>query len=362
MIEAEGLCKTYGERDVLRNVSLLVKKGEILSIIGPSGTGKSTLLRILDLIEEPTAGSLRIFGKTVSDTSARFSVRRKMGILFQKPVIFNTLVKENVALGLRYRQIEEAVIKERVEEALEQVGLSGYGERKARTLSGGESQRLALARALVTEPEILFLDEPTAYLDPRTADSIEALINALNGDYGITLVIATHDLFQGQRISDRIAVMMEGELSQVGAPEEIFQAPHSREVARYVGVENILPGTVIENKDGATSITVDGLRFMAISSYRQGERVWVCFRGEAVTLDLEEHSHSSARNIFRGTIRRLVLEGPLIHVKVDCGIEIASLLTRNAVEELRLVPGMEVMVSVKAAAIHILPSDNAPVR
>ncbi len=275
-------------------------------------------------------------------------------MLFQKPAIFNTSVWENVALGLRYRNTENEIIDSRVQESLEQVGLSGYGERRAKTLSGGETQRLALARALITNPEILFLDEPTAHLDPRSAEKIEQLILDLKQNQGFTMVVATHDLFQAQRISDRIAVLMDGVLSQVGIPEELFQTPRNQKVARYMGVENILPGVVIENREGVTTINVHGNRIYAISPWKGGDSVFICIRGEAITLGLERGSRTSARNVFSGTVRQLVNRGPLVRVKVDIGTEIIAYLTRNAVEEMELSPGKEVVVIIKATGIHVI--------
>ena len=219
VIEAQEIRKVYGNLQVLHDVDLSVREGEILGLIGPSGSGKSTLLRILDLIEPPSGGELSIFGiDTVEKRGRWLDLRRRMGMLFQRPIVFNASVYDNVAMGLRYRGTPRDEIDRRVKEALEAVGLSRYIRSRATDLSGGEQQRVALSRVLVTDPEILFLDEPTANLDPGSTATIEAIVTRLNREKGITVLISTHDLAQGQRLAHRVAVMIEGTVAQAGSP------------------------------------------------------------------------------------------------------------------------------------------------
>ena len=355
MIEAGNLAKLYGEKEILRDISLTIPDGEIFGLIGPSGSGKSTLLRLLDLIEMPTEGTLSIFGEDALSADARFHLRRRMAMLSQKPVIFNRTVFENIAMGMKYRKENEATIERRVKDALREIGLSDYSRRPARTLSGGEAQRVALARAIVTDPEILFLDEPTANLDPPSAEKIEEIILRLNRETGMTIVVSTHDMLQGQRLAGSMGVLMAGRLTQVGNSLEIFQRPATEDVARFVRVENILKGLVTENREGEVTVDVSGKIFRAVAPMQPGTRVNLLFRSEDVTIDLAGGMKSSARNVFPGTIKRIIASRPIVQVVIDCGIEITALVTASSAEDLALSEGREVRVSVKATAIHVLP-------
>lgn len=358
MIEVQSLGKSYRYREVLKNITIDIDDGEIFSIIGPSGSGKTTLLKLLDLVELHDTGTLTIFGVDVSHNAGlRQEFRRRMAMLFQKPVMFNRSVVDNVALGLIFRRERSDAIDEKVHEILDIVGLTGLRNRNAKTLSGGEAQRVALARALITEPEILFLDEPTANLDPETTEQIEALILRLNKESGTTIVMATHDLLQGQRLSDRIAVLVNGEVSQVGIPYELFRSPKNTRLARYVGIENIIEGVVISNEAGFTQVRVGDLTFSAVSSMKEGEVVHLCFRGEAVAIDLLKEHKMSTRNVFDGTIKRNIPFGPFIYLKIDCGPTITALVTEKAVSDMHLTIGQVVSVHLKASSIHVIPAN-----
>lgn len=237
MIEVRRLYKRYGEKEILKNIDIEVKKGDGFVIIGPTGAGKTTLLRLLDLLEEPAAGKIYFDGMDVTkNRKIRLNIRRRMAMVFQKPVVFNTTVYDNVAYGLNVRREYKESIHKKAMGALKMVGLLGYENRKAVTLSGGEVQRVALARAVVTEPEVLLLDEPTANLDPVSTERIEELISHLIQKLNTTVIMATHDLPQGRRLAGRICVLMDGEVVQVGTSSEIFGAPVSGQVARFVGV------------------------------------------------------------------------------------------------------------------------------
>jgi tungstate transport system ATP-binding protein len=357
LIEAENLGKQYEGKEILRGISLSIRDGEIFGLIGPSGSGKSTLLRLLDLIEMPTGGDLSIFGEDALSAETRFHLRRRMAMLYQKPVIFNRTVHENIAIGMKYRKESRATIDERVRDALRDIGLEGYARRSARTLSGGEAQRVALARAMVTDPEILFLDEPTANLDPHSVEMIEKTILSLNRDVKTTVIVSTHDMLQGQRLAGRMGVLMNGVLPQIGNTVEIFHRPATRNVARFVQVANILDGTVTANQRGEASVDIAGKTFCAVTPMEPGRKVNLLFRAEDVTIGLEGNGRTSARNVYPGRIRRLIPSGPFMHVIIDCGIEITALVTIRSSEDLGLAPGKEVFLSIKATAIHILPRE-----
>ncbi len=219
-IEVKKLRKCYGKSEILRDIDLKVDQGEILGLIGPTGSGKTTLLRLINLLERPSSGDLIFDGIETAGIAERErrKIRRRMAMVFQKPVMFRANVMENVSYGLKIRG--ERGIEDRVRDAISSVGLEGYESRDANTLSGGEMQRIALARALVLKPDVLILDEPTANLDPRTASSVDALIDEFAG----TVIMATHNMLQARRLSDRIAVLSEGRLIALGRPEEILDA------------------------------------------------------------------------------------------------------------------------------------------
>ena len=356
VISAEALEKEYGGKSILRGVSFTVKSGEIFGLIGPSGSGKSTLIRLLDLLELPSGGALTILGQETRSSRDRFDLRRRMGLLNQKPVIFAMSVYDNIALGMKYRGTSKEEIHTAVHDALEAIDLTGYGRRMARTLSGGEAQRVALARSVVTRPEVLFLDEPTANLDPLSAEKIEELILGINRDLGTTIVISTHDMLQGQKLAGRIGVILEGGIPQIGTTSEIFHRPATRNIARFVGVENILPGMVTGNQGGEATVALadSGIPVRAVSGIPPGTHVTTIFRAEDVTIHLGEVSGTSARNIFLGKIKGMISSGPFVNVVVDCGFDITCLVTVSSAEELGLGFGKDVWISFKATAVHVI--------
>jgi len=358
MIEAYNLGQKYGGRYVLRDVNLKIGRGEVFAVIGPTGAGKTTLLRLLDLLEMPASGKVHFDGVDVTSSGQeRLRVRRRMSFVQQKPVVFAMSVYDNVACGLRWRREKDEVIRQRVEGALKLVGMTDYRDRNAKTLSGGETQRVAIARALATQPELLLLDEPTANLDPVSVSKVEEVLAHIVGEHKMTVVMATHDMSQGQRLAGRIGVLIDGRLLQVGAPHEVFTSPQTKEVAELVGVENILAGTVAGKADNLVTIAVDGGAIEAISHYEMGERVYVLIRPEDITLALSRDS-TSARNTFRGEIVKMALVGALIRIEINCGFSLLALVTKKSAEELNLIPGRSVYASFKASAIRVIKRWN----
>ncbi|MFC1937627.1 ABC transporter ATP-binding protein [Chloroflexota bacterium] len=354
LIETDNLDKHFDGRDALKEVELAIDRGEVLAIIGPTGAGKTTLLRLLDLLEEPTSGTIYFDGVDVTHLRRhRLEARRRMSFVQQKPIVFTMSVHDNVACGLRWRDEIKQVIRDKVESILNLVGMASYGSRNAKTLSGGETQRVAIARALVTEPEVLLLDEPTANLDPLSTAKVEEVLAQIIRERKTTVVMATHDMSQGQRLADRIGVLMDGRIVQQGTPGEIFCSPQSREAAEFVGIENILSGVVTEKDDSLITIDVDGRHIQAVSDYAVGDRVYVLVRPEDITFTLARTT-GSARNVFEGKITRMTPVGPLARVEVGCGFPLLGVVTKKSAEELELDIGKVVYASFKATAIHVI--------
>lgn len=356
MIRIERVARAFGAQESLRDITIEIRKKEIFTLIGPSGSGKTTLIRLIDLLDAPTTGKIFFDGTdTAAPEKVRLALRRRMGMLFQKPAVLNTSVAENVAFGLKFRGVPAREAEERVARSLELVGLPHFSDRQAVTLSGGEMQRVALARAIVTEPEVLLLDEPTANLDPVSADLIEDLIVQINRKFGTTIVLSTHDMLQGQRLADRIGVLMAGRLAQLGSAGEIFYRPNGKEIARFVGIDAIPGGRVVKNEGGHALIRVEETCFEALTNIYEGRNVSLFIRPEEVTLEPAGHvpARSSMRNRIVGQIIRIVPSGPFVRVSVDCGFVLVALITRRSCTELGLAVGTVVVAGVKATAIHV---------
>ncbi|MEE8470542.1 MAG: ABC transporter ATP-binding protein [Dehalococcoidia bacterium] len=355
LLEIRGLWQKYGDSEILKDIDLDIEQGETFVIIGPTGSGKTTLLRLIGLHDKPASGSIRFNGQEVTDSEkTRMAIRRRTAMVLQKPAVFNTSVYDNVAYGLKIRREKGDALRRKVSNALEMVGLSGHENRNARRLSGGETQRVALARAMVLEPELLLLDEPTANLDPTSTLNIEKLISQVIQQLDATVIMSTHDMFQGQRLADRMGVLMSGEMLQTGHPRQIFDLPQSKAIAELVGAENILRGLIASNAEGMVAVDIEGTAIEAISDFGPGAQVYACIRPEEITLSRAKDS-TSARNTFPAEVTRIALFGPLARVEMDCGFPLVALITRRSAEEMDLQTGSQLQASFKATGVHILP-------
>lgn len=354
LIEALKLEKHYQGRPVLKGISLQINEGEVLALIGPRGAGKTTLLRILDLLELPSSGE--VYFQDVNVTSSgrlRLWARRRMSFVAQKPVVFSGSVRDNVACGLKWRGGHSKSAGDRIEATLGLIGMSEYVDRDAKALSVGEMQMVALARALVSDPEVLFLDEPTASLDPVSAAKVETVLQRLIRSRKTTVVMTTHDMGQGQRLAQRIGVLMAGELLQIGEPFEIFCSPVNKKVAEFVGAENILAGRVESKSEGLVVIDVGKARLEAITDCEPGDPVWVTIRPEDINF-ARVRAQSSARNVFWGIVTKVANVGALVRIEVDCGFPLLGVLTKKSAEDIGIGPGAEIYVSFKATAVHVI--------
>ena len=357
MIEIDDIHKSFEANSVLKGVYADIKKGEIFTIIGPSGQGKSTLLRILNTLERPSSGQIFFDGNDLfSGKKTPVEVRRRMSMVFQKTAVFDMNVFDNIAIGLKYRGYSKTEISETVNRALDEIGLSGYGGRSARTLSGGEMQRVALARAIVSKPDVLYLDEPTASLDPVNTEKIEDLILHYNKEYGTTIVMSTHDMLQGQRLSDRIGVMMDGRFLQIGTPDEIFSRPGNENVARFIGINNVFYGTIKEKySDGLHGILKSGnVSFIVKTDYKFGDRVAFCIRPEEITVHDHRAEPIKGRNMLPGKITGIHRQGRMMYADIDTGIRISAMVTWEQYEGSGFVAGDDVMISFKPRSVFVM--------
>jgi putative spermidine/putrescine transport system ATP-binding protein len=251
-----GVAKRFDALEALAPLDLDVASGEFVTLLGPSGSGKTTLLNICAGHMAPTGGSVLIGGRDVTALPAR---RRNIGMVFQNYALFPHLnVFENIAYGLRARRVAAAELRRRVEEALRTVRLDGFGDRPVRSLSGGQQQRVALARAIVIEPDILLMDEPLGALDKQLRKEVQIEIRRMHVARPRTTLYITHDQEEALVMSDRIAIMRQGQIAQLGTAQELYSRPADSFVARFLGESNLVPGRVAALEDGRATLAIDG--------------------------------------------------------------------------------------------------------
>ena len=356
ILELINISQQFKDGYTLKSLNLTIKQGDVFALIGPTGSGKTTLIRIIDLLDLPASGRILFYGKDISNSKKeRLSARRRMSYVQQRPTVFDMNVYDNVAIGLKWRHVPRRLIRDKVEYALDLVGMIDYRKRDARTLSGGETQRVAIARALVTDPELLLLDEPTANLDPVTIEKVEEVLENIIRTEKTTIIMSTHDREQGQRLGTKMGVLINGELLQVGTPAEVFRSPTRKRVADFVGVGNMLEGIIGERIDESlVMIRVNGDVIQAISDFDQETKVWALIRTEDVTFSLQRTS-TSARNTFEGPIKKMTPVGTLVRIEIDCGFPLVGVVTAKTVSEMGMEISTRLFASFKATAIHIIP-------
>ncbi len=257
MIALSHIQKYYGEYHALRDVSCDIEEGEFFSLLGPSGCGKTTLLRTIAGFEELNSGTVTIAGQPMANVPPN---KRPTNMVFQSYAIFPHMsVAQNVAYGLRARRLGRSETDGLVGDVLRKVGLEGYGNRAAHALSGGQRQRVALARALILKPKVLLLDEPLSALDRNLREEMQTELRRLQKDLGITFVFVTHDQDEALTMSDRVAVMFDGQIAQLSKAEELYRRPATKRVAAFFGAMNILPAAFIERTETGVSVQIAGL-------------------------------------------------------------------------------------------------------
>ncbi len=345
------------ERDklqILELTELEIYQGEILAIIGPNGAGKSTLMMAISGLIPVKRGEIQFEGRRVLPYHD-LSFRRRLALVMQDPLLMHSSVFENIASGLKFRRVNSREISSRVQYWLEKFSISNLKNRSAHKLSGGEAQRVSLARAFVLQPDLLLLDEPFSALDAPTRHQLLADLKARLTETKITTLFITHDLDEALAIADRVAIIMQGSLRQIGTVREIFSAPVDPEVARFTGIETIIPGKITRQNDGIVDVECGQTVFQAISPAKAGTQVFLCLRPEDITLCLpEDIRKTSARNSLTSKITMLVPQGPLVRVILDGAIHITALVTRSSANEMQLAIGQEIQCSFKTSAVHVI--------
>jgi len=267
-VELDGVTKRFGKITALDDVSLLIRRGELITLLGPSGCGKTTLLNVVAGFLMPDSGEIAVDGQRITDVPA---YRREIGIMFQNYALFPHMnVAANVGYGLRMRRVAKAEIARRVADALALIKLAGLEDRKPRQLSGGQQQRVALARALVIRPKVLLLDEPFSALDRNLRTSMQVELKEIQRKLGVTTIFVTHDQSEALSLSDRIAVVAEGRIRQLGTPDEIYRRPVDRFVASFVGDVNVLHARLERIDAAVATVALGAARVLVPSRTLQG--------------------------------------------------------------------------------------------
>lgn len=361
VLTARNLERRYGDRVVLAVERLDVAPGESLALLGPNGAGKSTLLRQLALLDRPDAGSVLLEGRPLSSVADLYRARRNIALVQQDPPMLAGSVLENVEAPLRVRGVSEADRRRRAHSWLARMGVEGLAGRAARTLSGGEQRRVALARALVSEPTVLLLDEPFVSLDPPTRDQLLDVVREVVRTDRRTTVLVTQERDEALRLATRLGVLWNGALVQVGTPERVLEKPVSPETARFLGTDTVVAGEVLSARDGVVRVAVGRLELDVASDDEVSGRVWLCIRPDHVILQAATAEPAGApRNVFPGTVEGVEPRGRHMEVRVripaeGSGLALAAAMTRPTVAELALAPGASVVASIKATAIHLIP-------
>jgi molybdate transport system ATP-binding protein len=334
-----------------------LESGLVTVLFGPSGSGKTTVLRAIAGLDRPDGGAITFGDHVWFDASRGTFVRpqaRSVGFLFQEYALFPHLtVGANVAYGLRRLPREERGA--RVDELSGRLAIADLLRRRPAELSGGQRQRVALARALAPRPALLLLDEPLSALDAPTREALRGELRHLLESSGVPAVVVTHDRIEALALGDRLAVLVDGTIRQVGPVHEVFSAPVDAEVARVVGTENVFPSRLVGRSDGLLVVRAGAAELVAVDPGGVEDEAYACIRAEDVILEPAEDHLSSARNRLAGRVVARRDEGPLVRITVECGVSLVALVTRASVDRLELAPGRRVSALVKAPSVRIVP-------
>jgi len=357
-VQLVDLVKRFGDFTAVTGLNLDMPSGEFFSLLGPSGCGKTTTLRMIAGFERPSEGQILLDGQDMAQTPPH---RRNVNTVFQNYALFPHLtVEENVAFGLKYKDVSKQEMRDRVGSSLELVALTGFEKRRPTQLSGGQQQRVALARALILNPAVLLLDEPLGALDAKLRKRLQIELKALQEEVGITFIYVTHDQEEALTMSDRIAVMSQGSVEQVGPPKEIYEEPATAYVADFLGVSNLMEATAAGETSGSCSVSIGEFRFTA----GQGDadtrgQAKVTIRPERVDLEAQG---TSGENRVPGMVERVVYVGSVLQVFVNLapGERIQAWM-QNEGGALPFESGAPVTVHFPVEALRVLPEAGTAV-
>lgn len=351
--------KAYAHGPVIRaDFTMPVDHSHVAVLFGLSGSGKTTVLRCLAGLERLSKGRIAFNGEIWADADRAIMIppqQRAVGVVFQDYALFpHMTVADNITYGMSSRSRAER--RQQVATLLEQMQLTGLELRRPQALSGGQQQRVALARALARTPRLLLLDEPLSALDLPTRLRLRVELRALLHKIGIPAILITHDWGEALALGDSVVVMAQGGVLQTGSPHEVFTKPAHPDVASLVGVDNLIPGEVVQREAGLAHVRAGTHTIMAVDS--PGDDATACYlsiRGENVALDRGPLTPGSARNHLAGHVVDIQPSGQLDRVVVDVGFPLVALVTSLAVRELGLVKNAHVIATIKATAIHLIP-------
>lgn len=346
---------------VAASLDVALAPGSMVVLCGPSGAGKTTVLRQIAGLERPGRGFIRFGAETWCDTAAGVwqpPQRRRTSVVFQQPTLFPHLtVAGNIHYGIQVSDTYTTRLK--VEEVATMLGVRSFENRYPRSLSSGEAQRVAVARALAPGPQLLLLDEPFAALDAPTRMRLRRDVRALLQRIQTPAILVTHDRSEALAMGDQIVVMIGGRVRQVGAVADVFSHPVDADVAASLGVESVLPARIIEASEGLLSVAVgaDGATVLHVAERDPlpvGADVYACIRAEDVTLETQSPAHASVRNHLVARVVSVTPEGPIDRISLDCGFPLDAVITRRSREELNLTVGAPITAAVKATSIHLV--------
>ena len=332
----------------LKNINLEVKDGEYFVLLGPTGSGKTVLLESIAGLNAITSGEVWINGRDVTDLNLE---HRKIGFAYQDYTLYRHLpVRDNISFGLMWKNKKKREIEKAVDQAIELLGLSNLLDKRPWSLSGGESQKIALARAIAIKPDLLILDEPLSAVDSETKEDYERELKELHNRLELTTIHVTHNFEEAIALGDHIAVIMDGQILQTGTPDEIFRKPTSELVARFLMTRNIIEGEVSDSPDGHSVFTADGTK-LAVDTTLRG-KVHASIRPEDILISVEP-LNSVASNSLQGTITRIVDRGSVIYIRVNVPPEFICLVLRRSLKEMGLQEQEKAFITFDASDVNI---------
>ncbi len=356
MLKVEKLSAAAGNFRI-QDISLTLTEGECHAVIGPSGSGKSTVLQALLGVLPAQSGSILLGGKDITRLPIE---QRAFGYVPQSLGLFPHLtVRENLAYSPRAKGIPSSVSQPLIDQLVDATSIGRLLDRKPETLSGGERQRVGIVRALASQPKVVLLDEPFTALNESLRRELWWVMRDLQQQRGLTVLLVTHDLSEAYFLAQTMSVLLNGRIIQQGDKATVFGRPVAGDVARFLGIETLLPGRVVEENDGLAIVCIGTSQIVALAIPEKTKEVFVSIRAEDVTLQHHDTAFTSARNRLTGRVVAIHEGSPLMQIVLDAGFPLTALITRPSFQELELKVGSTVLAMIKAPSIHLIPRDAA---